>query len=484
MGTTDSIAPVYDLAVIGGGSAARAAAETARALGKTAVMIERGRPGGTCLNVGCVPSKMLLSAAEAYHSAGAGRYPGVSTSADAVDLEALVSWKDRFADERRQADHVEGPLASGIDVLRGDARFLPSAGDAPVEIEVEGEDGAVTSVSSRNVVVATGAVPRIPQIAGLEAVDYLTSAEAMSLSEVPDSVLVVGGNAVGLEQAQWLSRLGATVTVLQLPSRIAPQEQPEISAALKEALTEQGIEILEDADLFEVGNDGGVVVGTAMVAGVAREVRAERILIAAGREPATAGLGLEVIGVETGPRGEITVDDHLRTTHPRIWAAGDVTGVAQFVYVAGTEGAIAAENAVAGSSRSIDYSILPRVTFTSPQLASVGITTEQAAAEGIDVDVRELPLMAVPRAAINGESAGKAMLISDRRDGQVRGFHMVGDSAGDVVTAAAYAIAGGLTVGQIASIWAPFLTMSEALRITAQSAPHAVLQLQKAAAIS
>ncbi|GAA3693431.1 mercury(II) reductase [Zhihengliuella alba] len=484
MGAAVSTASDYDLAVIGGGSAASAAAETARALGKTAVMIERGRAGGTCLNVGCVPSKMLLSAAEAHYSAGASRYPGVATSADAVDLEALVSWKDRFADERRQADHVDGPIAVGIDVLRGDARLLPGAVDAPVEIAVAGEDGTTRTASARSVVVATGAVPRIPQVAGLEDVDYLTSAEAMSLSEVPDSVLVVGGNAVGLEQAQWLSHLGAKVTVLQLPSRIAPQEQPEISVALKEALTEQGIEILEDADLFEVGKDGGAVVGTAMVAGVAREVHAERILIAAGREPATAGLGLEVIGVETGPRGEITVDDHLRTTHPRIWAAGDVTGAAQFVYVAGTEGAIAAENAVTGSSRSIDYAILPRVTFTSPQLASVGITTEQAAAEGIDVDVRELPLMAVPRAAINGESAGKAVLISDRRDGKVRGFHMVGDSAGDVVTAAAYAIAGGLTVEQIASLWAPFLTMSEALRITAQSAPRSASLLQEAAVTS
>lgn len=461
----------YDLAVIGGGSAARAAAETARALGRTAVMIERGRPGGTCLNVGCVPSKMLLSAAEDHHSARSSSYPGVATSADPVDLEELMAWKDRFADERRRVDHVEGPLASGIDVVRGDARFLPSTGEGALLIAVDGAEGPADTVSARSVVIATGAVPRVPQIAGLDTVDYLTSAEAMSLTRVPDSVLVLGGNAVGLEQAQWLARLGAKVTVLQLPKRIAPNEEPAVSAALKDALVAQGIQIVEDADLVDVAQGNSEVVGTAIVAGVARTVRAEKILIAAGREPATAGLALDAVGVETGPRGEVVVDAYLRTSHPRIWAAGDVTGAAQFVYVAGTEGAAAAENAVAGTARAIDYTVLPRVMFTSPQLASVGITTVQAAAQGIDVDVREVPVGVVPRAAVSGRSTGTAVLVSDRRDDKVLGFHMVGESAGEVVTAAAYAIAGGLTVQQVSSLWAPFLTMSEAFRITAQVPP-------------
>lgn len=465
---SNSHTQTYDLAVIGAGSAAKAAATEARRRGKSVVMVERADPGGTCLNVGCIPSKGLLAAAEARETARNSSFPGIPTSAGSADLSLLVEAKDAFVRERREEDHVKGTEQAGIVLLRGTASFSPSGRERPALV-VTAHDGEQTQLSAEHVLIGTGAQPLIPDIPGLGDVDYLTSASAMSLDRVPESLLVIGGNAIGLEQAQLFARLGARTTVVELAPRIAPFEDPSLSAAAQQALAEEGIDFLTGTTLTGVRPTGTGVLARLAADGEQREVPAENILIATGRRPVTDGLNLTAVDVELGPRGEIPVDEHLRTAHPRIWAAGDVTGQRQFVYVAGAQGAAAASNIFGDSPEALDYTAVPRVTFTSPAVASVGLTPHEADAAGQPHETREVPLAFVPRAMVNQRTSGLLKLVSEPDAGRILGVHMVGAEAGEVITAATYLLSAGFTVEQLAGTWAPFLTMAESLRITAQA---------------
>lgn len=458
---------MYDLAVIGAGSAAKAAATEARRRGKSVVMIERGHPGGTCLNVGCVPSKHLLAAAAARAGADSNRFPGITSSAGPVDMASLISDKDAFISKLRERDHVHATAQAGITLRRGTASFI-KADETGVSLSITDEDGNAEKIAANHVLIATGAQPFVPPIPGLDTIDYLTSVTSMSLHQLPASLVVVGANAIGLQQAQLFSRLGAKVTVIEVADRIAPFEDPAISAALQEALEAEDIEILTAANLTQVQPDGDGVLATVEVNATTIRVPAERLLIATGRRPITDGLNLDSVGLAVGVRGEVPVDAHLRTSHPRIWAAGDVTGHPQFVYVAATQGAAAVSNAFGDAPQALDYTVLPRVTFTSPAVASVGLTPAQADAAGSPFETRELPLNFVPRALINRKTSGLLKLISDPDTGRLLGVHMVGEEAGEVITAATYALSAGLTTQQLATTWAPFLTMAESLRIAAQ----------------
>lgn len=457
----------YDLAVIGAGSAAKAAATEARRRGKSVVMIERGHPGGTCLNVGCVPSKHLLAAAAARAGAGSSRFPGITSSAGSVDLASLITDKDAFVSHVRERDHVEGTAQAGIVLRRGTASFS-GADDTGVSLIITDEDGGAEEIVAGHVLLATGAQPFVPPIPGIDTIDYLTSSTSMSLHHLPASLIVIGANAIGLEQAQLFARLGAKVTVVEIADRIAPFEDPAISAALQDALEAENIEILTAANLTQVQPDGEGVLAMVEVAGATIRVKAERLLVATGRRPVTDGLNLDAVGLAVGARGEVSVDEHLRTSHPRIWGAGDVTGNPQFVYVAATQGVTAVANAFGDTPQALDYTMLPRVTFTSPAVASVGLTAAQAETAGHSFQTRELPLNFVPRAVINRKTSGLLKLVSDLDTGRLLGVHMVGEEAGEVITAATYALSAGLTVEQLATIWAPFLTMAESLRMAAQ----------------
>ncbi|MGH3660137.1 MAG: FAD-dependent oxidoreductase, partial [Micromonosporaceae bacterium] len=211
--------------------------------------------------------------------------------------------------------------------------------------------------------------------------------------------------------------------------------------------------------------------------GAALELRAERLLMATGRRPVTAGLGLHRIGVETGRRGEVVVDEYLRSTHPRVWAAGDVTGHPQFVYVAAAHGSLVAGNALEGAGRRLDYTALPRVTFTSPAIAAVGMTEAEAIGAGIACDCRTVPLDMLARARVDRDTRGVIKLVAEAGTGRLLGVHLVADGAGEVITAAGYAIAAGMTVGRLAATWAPYLTVAEGLRLAAQAYTSDVAKL-------
>jgi mercuric reductase len=328
-------------------------------------------------------------------------------------------------------------------------------------LEVDGE-----RIEAAHYLVATGAAPWVPAVPGLAETGYLTSTSALELDELPGSLIVVGGNYVGLEMGQSFARLGSAVTLIEALDRLAPGEEPELSEVITGVLADEGVDVWTSAALAGVSREDGEVV--ARVAD-GREVSAEAILMATGRRPVTAGLGLETVGVETGGVGEVVVDASLRSANPRIWAAGDVTGAAQFVYVAGAHGTMVVDNAFGDAGREVDYSHLPRVTFTTPNLASVGLTDAEVADAGIECTCRVLPLAYVPRAIVNRDTRGVIKVVAEVGTGKVVGIHVAAANAGDVILAATYALEAGMTADQIASTWAPYLTMAEGIKLAAQS---------------
>jgi len=459
----------YDLAIIGSGGAGFAAAIAATARGHSVVMIERSTMGGTCVNVGCIPSKALLAAAEARHVAAGESFPGITTSAGPVDMAALVAGKAEIADMLRKEKYEDLASEYGWEVRRGEARFV----EGPA-LEVDGR-----RIEAAHYLVATGASPWVPPVPGLDESSYLTSTTALDLDHLPESMIVVGGNYVGLELGQLFARLGSAVTLVEALPRLAAGEEPEISEVIEGVLADEGVDVWTSASLAKVSRDGEKMVATVADG---REVRAEAILMATGRRANTTGLGLDVVGVEVGPTGAVVVDDELRTANPRIWAAGDVTGAPQFVYVAGSHGTMVVDNAFDDAARRVDYSHLPRVTFTSPNIAAVGLTDTEVGAAGLTCTCRVLPLGYVPRAVVNRDTRGVVKIVAEVGTGRVVGIHMIGANAGDAILAATYALEANMTVDQLAHTWAPYLTMAEGIKLAAQSFATDVAKLSCCAA--
>jgi mercuric reductase len=471
----------YDLAIIGSGGAAFAAAITARDSGASVVMIERGTTGGTCVNTGCVPSKALLAAAAARHDALDQRFPGITTGAGPADMAALTGGKEALVTAMRAGKYADLADGYGWQIIPGTARFAGPA-DAP-ELRVSLGAGGTTSVEAGHYLVATGASPWIPPVDGLEHAGYLTSTTAMELTELPESMLVIGGNAVGLELGQLFARLGVRVTIAEALDRLAPFEEPEVSAAIEDAFGDEGIGILTAATVLSVSRDATARSAVIKTAGEPeRELAYGQILVAAGRRPASAGLNLDAAGVKTGGRGEVVVDEYQRTANPRIWAAGDVTGGPQFVYAAAAQGSAAAANALFSAERTVDYAALPRVTFTAPAIASAGLTEAGLAGAGVRCDCRVVPREAVPRALVARDTHGVVKLVAEAGTGRIRGAHVVADGAGEVITAAVYAIRARMTVADLAGTWAPYLTMSESLRLAARAFTRDIARLSCCAA--
>jgi mercuric reductase len=440
-----------DLAVIGSGGAAMAAAIAARQAGKSVTLVEAGTLGGTCVNVGCVPSKTLLAAAGVRHAAMANPFPGAPTSTGPVDLAALVAQKDDLVGQLRQAKYADVAESYGVPVMTGVARFV-----APDLLTVDRQP-----LRARAYLIATGAGPATPDLPGLHEVSWLTSTTAMELTELPESLIVIGGGYVGLEQAQLFSHLGTRVTVV---GRIAPTSEPELAAVLRQAFADDGIAVLEEhAVAVEPGNPVMIVTRSG------RRVRGERLLVAAGRRARTAALDLDSAAVKTDTAGFVEVDAHQRTSNPQVYAAVDVAGGPQYVYVAAATGRIAALNATGATPEplSVDYTGLPGVIFTRPQLAHAGLTEAAARAAGHEVISRTLDLADLPRALANRDTRGAVKLVAEVGSQRLLGVHAAADTAGELMLAGTYAIKAGMTVDQIAETWAPYLTMAEGLRLAA-----------------
>jgi len=451
--------PEFDLLVLGAGSAAFAAAITAREAGRRVALVESSVLGGTCVNVGCVPSKALLAAGEAAWTAAHHPFDGVPRTNGTVDVAALVAAKDDLVAQLRQARYAEVAEAHGFEVIPGRGRFVN-----PATVEVAGR-----RIDAGAFLIATGASPAVPPVPGLAEAGYLTSTTALELKEVPSRLAVLGASAVGLELGQYFKQLGAEVTFIDIANRVVPYEEPEVSTALREVLVEQGSRVLTGARVRAVRQRGDERVIDIEVDDERVEVAADELLVATGRRPNTTDLGLAAAGVAVDERSAVVVDAGLRTANPRVWAAGDVTGAPQFVYVAAYHGALAAENALLGSERRVDYAGLPRVIFTSPQLAAAGLTATQARQAGYEVNVALLPLSVVPRALVARETRGLVKLVADAGTDRLLGASVLGHGAGDVIQSAVLAIRHGITTAELASTFHPYLTMAEGLKLAAQT---------------
>jgi mercuric reductase len=456
MNRNDTRTHDYDLLVIGSGGGAMAAAIRGRDLGHSVLLVEEGTIGGTCVNTGCIPSKALLVASE--------RRDG--------PLAEAVTVKAALVERLRRSKYVDLLDEHEIERRLGHAELL----DAHT-VAVDGEQ-----VSAGAIVLAAGARPAVPPIPGLEEAGYLTSTSAMELLEPPRRLAVIGANAVGLELGQMLGNFGSEVTFISRRA-IAPHSEPEVSQAIRGVLADQGHRTLEHAQTESVGIEGSEKVIRGPLAGDQQfEVRADEVLVATGRTPNTEVLGLAEVGVETDESGRIVVDEHQRTSVPSIYAAGDVTTQPQYVYVAAAAGAAAAQNALSGGDERLDFAALPRIIFTKPQIAAAGVTEAQAVDAGFEVETALLPLEAVPRALVNGDTRGLVKLVAEARTRRLIGASVIADGAGDVIQAAVLAIDQGLSADRLASVWAPYPTMAEGLKLAAQTFDRDVAALSCCAA--
>ena len=455
------------IAVIGSGGAAMAAALKAAERGARITLIERGIIGGTCVNTGCVPSKIMSRAAHIAHLRTESPFDGgVSAQIPKVDRAKLLQQQQTRVEELRDAKY-EGILRdqTAITVLNGEARFV-DANNLVVQLNEGGEQ----NVHFDRAFIGTGARPAEPSIPGLAETPYLTSTSALALITVPERLIVIGAGFVALELAQAFARLDSKVTVLAR-SRLLSGEEPAIGEAIEAAFRREGIEVLKQTQASRVDyTDNEFVIETN-----AGTLRTDQLLVATGRIPNTENLNLAGIGVETS-RGAIQVDGQLQTTVPGVYAAGDCTDQPQFVYVAAAGGSRAAVN-MTGGEATLDLSAMPGVMFTDPQVATVGLTEAEALKQGYNVDTRLLDLENVPRALVNFNTHGFIKMVAERDSGRLLGVQAVAGEAGELIQTAVIALRSRMTVQDIGDELFPYLTMVEGLKLCAQTFTKDVKQL-------
>lgn len=446
----------FDLVILGGGSGAFAAASRAASLGATVAVVERGIIGGTCLNVGCVPSKILIAAAKVRHSARHHAFAGVPSAAGDVDAVALFARKSAMLDHFRQEKYTDLVAGTpGLTYIEGEARLVDGS------TVVVGE----RTLNARKIIVATGSRPTAPPIPGLDTVPWLDSTGALSLGAIPENLLVIGAGYVGLELAQAFHRLGARVTVLEALDHVATGEEPELCAALLGALIAEGIAVHTGVAVEHAGGEPGAI---RLLAGD-RSWTGSHLLVATGRRPNTDAIGLADVGVNLDRRGAIVVDDELRTSVPGVWAIGDCNDRIPLVTTAAHEGAVAADNAVGDLHRKVADEIVPHAIFTDPEIASAGLTEAAARAQGVQVRTTVLPMSTVPKAAILGETAGVVKVVVEHGTGRLLGVHVCGAGAADMIQVAVIAIRQRLTAAELGAMIFVYPTLTEALKMACQS---------------
>ena len=456
------------IAVIGSGGAAMAAALKAVEQGAKVTLIERGTIGGTCVNVGCVPSKIMIRAAHIAHLRRESPFDsGITATAPAIDRNKLLAQQQARVDELRHAKY-EGILDGNpaITVLHGEARFKDSQ-----SLVVRLNEGGERVVVFDRCLVATGASPAVPPIPGLKESPYWTSTEALVSDTIPERLAVIGSSVVALELAQAFARLGSQVTILAR-STLFFREDPAIGEAVTAAFRAEGIEVLEHTQASQVAHvDGEFVLTTGH-----GELRADKLLVATGRTPNTRALNLEAASVKVNPQGAIVIDQGMRTSSPNIYAAGDCTDQPQFVYVAAAAGTRAAIN-MTGGDATLDLTAMPAVVFTDPQVATVGYSEAEAHHDGIETDSRTLTLDNVPRALANFDTRGFIKLVIEEGSGRLIGVQAVAPEAGELIQTAVLAIRNRMTVQELADQLFPYLTMVEGLKLAAQTFNKDVKQL-------
>ncbi len=456
------------IAIIGSGSGAFAAAIKAVEEGARVTIIEGSDIiGGTCVNIGCVPSKIMIRASHIAHLQACHGFDGIPLNRPKIDRAALVSQQQARVEELRHAKY-ENILDSNpaITLVRGWARFR----DAQTLIVAQG-NGSEKTITADRILIASGASPAIPDIPGLQETPYWTSTEALVAEQLPEHLVVLGGSVVALELAQAFRRLGSEVTLLAR-STLLSKEDPDLGAGLQVLLEKEGIRIKTQTVPTAVRHDGHAFV----LENGHDNIQGDALLVATGRQPDTGQLALDRVGIETGHNGAIVIDDHMRTSVAHIYAAGDCTNQPQYVYVAAAAGTRAAIN-MTGGDEALDLSAMPAVVFTDPQVGTVGLSEQQAQAQGIATISRTLTLDNVPRALANFDTQGFIKLVAHKETGKLLGAQVLTPEGGEIIQSAVLAIRNGMTVEDLAGQLFPYLTMVEGLKLCAQTFNRDVSQL-------
>ncbi len=458
----------YDLAVIGAGSAGFSAAITAAEAGKRVALVGHGTIGGTCVNVGCVPSKTMIRAAEAIHDAGmAKRFPGLSGMGQVDDWAAVIAGKDALVGGLRQKKYTD--LLPGYEEItyidEGAARLVEGG------VEVGGR-----MIRAPRVIIATGGHPALPPIPGITNVPALDSTSLLALEILPDSLIFLGGGYIGAELAQMMARMGVQVTVV-CRSRLLPQVEPEVSEALTTVFHAEGITMHCGITYDACHTKDGRAVLCIEEGGKRLELTADHLVVATGRTPNTQGLGLEAMGIETDKRGAIIVGDDMTTSRPGVYGAGDVTNREQFVYMAAYGAKLAARNAVLDGAERYDNSAMPWVVFTDPQVAGVGLSEVQAIKRGFKIKTSVVPLDQVPRALAARDTRGIIKLVADENTDRLLGAQILAPEGADSIQTMVLAIKFGMTTQDLGATIFPYLTTVEGLKLAAQGFGRDVTKL-------
>ncbi|MDX1655489.1 MAG: FAD-dependent oxidoreductase, partial [Candidatus Competibacteraceae bacterium] len=456
-----------DILVIGAGSGGLSVAAGAAQMGADTVLIERGRMGGDCLNYGCVPSKSLIAAARTAHIARTGAVFGIHSSGMAARLQAGGGSRLEPADSGigvdflRVHDHIHEVIATiaphdsqerfeglGVRVLRESARFT-----APREVRAGDH-----IVRARRMVIATGSRPRVPAIAGIDRVPFLTNETIFDNQTLPEHLMIIGAGPIGLEMAQAHRRLGARVTVLS-HSRALPKDDPQLAAMVVARLRAEGVDIHEGVEIETLASEGRGIRLAARLNGSRLILEGSHLLVATGRRPNVEDLDLEQGGIDYGPKG-IEVDSRLRTSDPKIYAIGDVAGGPQFTHVASYHAGIVIRNALFRLPAKVNYKALPWVTYTDPELAQVGLTLEQARQQRGKVQALDWDFSDNDRAQTERETQGRVRVVVDGR-GRILGATIAGARAGELIAPWILAIDRGLKVKHLAGLIIPYPTLGE-----------------------
>jgi mercuric reductase len=451
-----------DLIIIGSGSTAFAAALRAIGYGARVLMFEKSVLGGTCINWGCIPSKTLIHAALINYAASCGDRYGLGEGKEIShpDAEQLFRHREAVVAGLRQERYLDLlEKMDGLTLVKGTARLL----DAHT---VSCDDH---HYRAGRILIATGGMPRIPALPGLERCDYLTSRSALLLKKLPGSLVIIGGGVVAVELGQMYHRLGCRVTILEHGPRLLPVVEHELSASIEAILVKEGIKVVTNASFCSVDKLGDLQVVYADVDNERHEFTCERLLLAVGTLPATGGIGLEKAGVLVDARGFVQVDSRMRTVAPGIWAAGDVVGRMMIATVGAREGIVAVDDMFnTGCGCSMDYLAAPMAIFTDPEVAMVGYGEEAAKKAGFDCVTNVMPVSAIPKAHVIGQTDGVVKMIAERSTGRLLGVHLVCHRGAEMINEAALALQMKATVNDLAATMHVYPSIGEGLRLCAQ----------------
>lgn len=443
----------YDLVIIGSGAGGGVAAHAAIELGKKVAIIEQGKIGGECPNTACVPTKALLRGAEIYHEATeVGSQFGIKASGVTINMNAMKKWKDLAVRRTGTGIGNRAFTADGIAVLKGHAHFL-----SPHEVSTGDK-----RVTAKQFLIATGTKDIVPPIEGLASAGYITHAKAINMTRLPKSMLVIGGGAVGVEFTHLYNRLGVEVIQAEFTPRLLSREEPEASELIRALFERRGVNVLTGAEVFKVEKDRAKKVVHVRHGGKELKFRVDEVLLAAGKLP-NVDLGLENAGVEFAKHG-IKTNPMMQTTAKHIFAAGDVVGPYALKHMASYQSKIAAHNMFHREKIVTNYKAVPRVVFTEPEIASVGMTEAEARKRGLKIRVNAVPVSIIGRANTSNQSAGFVKIIASR-NGVLIGGTVVCPHAGEVLHELSLAIQNGLKARDVAATIHAFPTWSEALRI-------------------